>query len=266
MIQGVDVHGGYGPIDWPTVAASGVRFGWAKCTEGNEPAKDDGSFRRNVAGMREAGIIPGGYHFPYPLRANGINTGRAPRDQAERAFARSSGLGSQPGELAHVVDAEWPAPQDWARWGVTAVSISDWLQEYCERAIGLWGRKPVIYTYPWWWAALDRGIDVSWAAEYKLWMADYHHNGPGMPADGSSPVLPEPWQDWAAWQYSAQGSTERIPGIAACPVDRDCVRSETMLMWLAGLEPPDTEPEHQATVTQLPGRELGPEDEPPDAA
>lgn len=247
MIPGVDVYSGYGRIDWKAVAASGVRFAWIKSAEGNEPARDDSAFRRNVDDAQEAGVIVGAYFFPYPLPYGpGLPAGRSPLEQAERAFRVCAGLGSQHGELSPCVDAEWPPPEEWVKWGCSAAQISEWLHDYCEAATILWGRLPVIYTYPWWWKALS-AADVSWAAQYPLWMASYTHNGPGTPPIGKAPPVPAPWKDWAAWQYSANGSLQRVPGIPACPVDRDCIRDEDTLKRLTGhraYEPEaDTEPE-----------------------
>ena len=56
MIQGADVHAGYGKINWP-VAAAVLGFVYAKCTTGNDPGIDQ-QFEANVAGCAEHGILP----------------------------------------------------------------------------------------------------------------------------------------------------------------------------------------------------------------
>lgn len=238
MIQGVDVHDGYGKINW-AVACADVAFCWARCTVGNEPAKDDHQFAANVAGCKQHGVAVGAYHFAYLLPADDAHPGRSPEDQIDRFFAVSGGLGSQRGELAPVIDAEWPAPQDAAGWECTRLQISDSLRRACEHATLRFGRAPIVYTYPDWWRWLAAGADVSWASAYELWFADYAHSGPGTPPDGwQPPHLPwvaSTWTDWAVCQYSAEGSTERIPGIAACPIDRDCIRDAATLARLTSL-------------------------------
>lgn len=231
MIQGVDVFSGYGLIDWNLVAQSGVRFAWVKCWEGNEGK--DPAFERNVQRARDAGIAVGGYHFAFPLPTDPKHPGRGALEQAEMYFKACSGLGSRPGELSPALDLEWPPPNEWAKWGCSAQQISDWGRECAEAITLLWGRLPILYTYPWWWSALSKS-DVSWAGRYPLWMAAYNHPGPGMPADGKRPPVPAPWTEWAAWQYSAEGSKERVPGIPACPVDRDCIRDESTFELLTG--------------------------------
>lgn len=236
MIQGVDVHAGYGRIDWST-ASEHVRFAYVKCTTGNSPGVD-AQFEANVEGCELHGVFVGAYHFAFPLPDDDAHPGRSPEDQVERAWVGCKEHGSRPGELPHAVDAEWPAPQDAAKWGCTPAQISDWLRRYCEAATAKWGRKPIIYTYPAWWRWLAEGADVSWASDYDLWFADYGWTGPGTPPDDwQAPHLSwlrGTWDDWTLCQYSAVGSTVRIPGINACPIDRDCIRDEATLERLAG--------------------------------
>ena len=250
MIQGADVHAGYGKIAW-SVAAGVIGFVWAKCTTGNEPGID-AQFEANVAGCKEHGIPVGGYHFGFPLPDDPKHPGRSPEEQAERAFRDSKGLGRERGELPHAIDAEWPPPNEFddyvgadkvdKGWGCTRPEVSEWFRRYCARATELWGRKPVVYTYPAWWRWLASGTDVSWASEYDLWFANYRWLGPGTPPDGW--VAPEigwvrgTWSDFTVCQYSAEGSAERIQGINACPVDRDCIRDEETLRRLADLSDP----------------------------
>lgn len=239
MIFGIDVHAGYGAIDWQRARdEGGVRFAWLKCTEGNEPGID-AQFARSHAECARLGIPHGAYHVAYPLRDDPAHPGRSPLAQVERAFAACGGLGSAPGELAHMIDVEWPAPEDAAHWGCSRPQISAWLREYCQLAADRWGRKPVIYTYPAWWAWLAASADVSWASEYLLWWADYGwpHDGPP-PSDWTPPHFSwaaGTWSDWAVCQFSARGSLARVPGVNACPIDRDCIRTEAMLLRLRGL-------------------------------
>jgi GH25 family lysozyme M1 (1,4-beta-N-acetylmuramidase) len=266
MIQGADVHAGYGKIAWEKAAAV-LRFVYVKCTTGNSPGVD-AQFAANVSGAIAHDVAVGGYHFSYPLPDDAAHPGRSPEEQAERAFRDSRGLGSREGELPHAIDAEWPPPQECddyvgrdkvdKGWKCTRPQMSEWFRRYCVHATKLWGRKPIIYTYPAWWRWLAEGADVSWAREYEVWFADYAHPGPGTPPDGwvapHMPWVAGTWDDFTICQYSAEGSGERIPGIAACPVDRDCIRDEETLRRLtshgvsASVEPgqllPDAETVH----------------------
>lgn len=280
MVPAFDCYQGYGRINWKLVAASGVRAVWIKCGEGNEPARDDTAYRRNVDEARANGIAVGAYFFAYPLpHGPGKPVGRSPIEQAGRFFEITGGLGSRPGELSPAFDFEWPPPEEWKKWGCEPEQLSDWGREFCEAVTLLWGRLPVIYTYPWWWKALSAGADVEWAGRYPLWMASYTHPGPGIPPEGKAPPVPAPWRDWAVWQYSADGSKERVPGVPVSPVDRDVVKDEETLRSLMNervwdpdadtqpsVRPPVVQTPDFATVTRLPGAIAEDDDEPPPKA
>ncbi len=245
MILGVDCYSGYGLIDWTRVASCGVRFAFIKCSEGNEPARDDHRFALNVASAKAAGIYVGAYHFGYFLPTRTPADGRSPVDEARRAFAACGGLGRGPGELPPVLDMEWPEVGDWGRWGCDAKQISAWGREYCEEATRLWGRKPIVYTYPFWMRTVAASTDVSWAREYPLWIASDGALHKWLPDEGQRPQIPPPWTDWAFWQHGFKGSAIQIPGIPACPVDRDCFNgSLDELRKLANIDPEaPTQPE-----------------------
>lgn len=223
LTLGVDVYSGYGVIDWQAAKQGGVEFAIIKMGEGNEPARDDTSFARNVAGCRAADIACGGYFFPYILRPSDKHPGRPAKEQAQRAFELSKGLGGAAGDIPHMVDLEWPARDDWHDYEIDGAFFSEFSQEYCEESTGLWGRKPVIYTYPYEWAGVQ---NAGWAAAYDLVLAGYVHSGSGLPqeADLAKRPTPEPWDEWRFLQFSADGSNVRVPGIPRAPVDRDCFR------------------------------------------
>lgn len=258
MILGVDVFSGYGVIDWRRVAAAGVRFAICKCTEGNEPKRNDVHFARNVAGAKAAGIIVGAYHFGYPLRSGpGLPAGRSPKEQAERFFEVSKGLGSSAGELPPTLDFEWPARWDkrhvdadgklidqWLRWGIDAAFIAEWGLECLEHIERLFGRVPIVYEYPDFRAMLgEHGKSSAWN-RYPLWIATYPESARAapLPPSGAKPILNAPWKDWAIWQFSADGSPVRIDGIPVSPIDRNVIRDEATLHRLAMLDEVPTEP------------------------
>lgn len=262
MIPGTDVFAGYGLIDWNLAAQSGIRFAWIKCYEGN--SGKDPSYEKNIQRARDAGIHAAPYFFAYPLpHGPGKPAKRSPMEQAELFFKAFGSRLVEPGELCPAVDLEWPPPQEWAKWGCTAPQISEWCREVCEAMTVLFARLPIIYTYPWWWRAVSDGADVSWAARYPLWMANYTHPGPGVPPDHAGPITPAPWNTWHAWQYSADGSKERVPGIPACPVDRDVIRDEATLRMLRGISEDDIDTQPWDIVhpaVPLPDNEPPPDD------
>lgn len=83
------------------------------------------------------------------------------------------------------------------------------------------GVAPVLYTYPWWWAAVRDGVsaygfptkgDVTWAKAYGLWLASYRT---GWPKPGDAPKVPAPWSQWTFWQFDGNGGL-RLPNGIDC--------------------------------------------------
>ena len=64
LAQGIDVSHYSGDIDWTTVQGTGVDFAFAKATEGTDFT--DPQFAANWAGMQDAGVVRGAYHYFHP--------------------------------------------------------------------------------------------------------------------------------------------------------------------------------------------------------
>lgn len=204
MIKGLDVSAVQGKVPWKALYASGHLFGIAKCQEGNKGK--DPQFESNINAMKDAGIIPQAYHFLYPLPH------LDPVKQAEGFFAASP-CGSHVGELPPMLDVEWPAPEEWAKWGCTGPQIALFTKACLERMTELFGCKPVVYVYPWFVEALRRsGADLSFLADYWLNMADYHLVGKEI-VEGQSPVVPAPWTTWTFWQHDGNGGLKLPNGV-----------------------------------------------------
>lgn len=196
MIRGLDASSVQGNLPIKALDDAGVRFLIHKCQQGNDGR--DPCFDRNVSAARNAGWYVGAYHFLYPLPH------LDPVAQAE-GFFKASDLGSRAGELPPALDLEWPDPDaGFAKWGCTPAQVNDWSQRCAARVAELFGRKPLIYTYPYFMSKLRGrgalGPDVSWLAEYPLWIASY----------APQPILPAPWSSWAFWQYDGNGG-EKMP-------------------------------------------------------
>jgi GH25 family lysozyme M1 (1,4-beta-N-acetylmuramidase) len=252
MLLGVDVWHGYGKIDWARAKAAGVRFAIAKCTQGND--SKDPRFDEYVAGAKAAGVPIGAYLFAYPLPSGpGKPAGRSPEEQASRFFTESSGLGKANGELPPALDLEWPARWDqrykdangnlvdrWKHWEVDAESIARWGLACLAEMERLWGRLPLLYTYPDFWRNLGPWGKLPEWKRYPLWMATYAPVGrkQWLPAAHEKPIIPAPWDDWAVWQFSADGSPVAVPGIPAVPLDRNVVKDEATLERLVTVDAP----------------------------
>ena len=99
-VAGTDVSHHSGTIDWSSLASKGIRFGWAKATEGTGFIDD--SFSANYSGAKSHGVAIGGYAFGRP--DNGPNTGAAQADYLIDHVQYTHDGKTLPPQL----DIEWP--------------------------------------------------------------------------------------------------------------------------------------------------------------
>jgi lysozyme len=176
--QGIDVSSRQGTVNWQQVAGNGkIQFAYAKATEG--PWYTDPDFAANWAGMKEAGILRGAYHFFCP--ADGA------REQAAHFL---STVEFESGDLPPALYVE-TANHDrvWQR-------VQKWL-DLVEAATGM---QPILYLNPSW--AEDRDAPSSLAA-YPLWGVEY---------DVYEPTLPQERTSWLLWQTSQDGTVAGVYG------------------------------------------------------
>ena len=181
-LQGIDVSVYQNPVDWVTVANSGIYYAFAKATEGETFVDSD--FATNWATMRSVGIIRGAYHFFRP--------GKNPLTQANLFLKTLTGLDG--GDLPPVLDLE---VLDNLAPNVVLDRASQWLKAV-EAATG---RRPIIYTFPVFWE--ERLGNPTQLANYPLWIANF---------GSQTPYVPSAWKDWAFHQFSESGV---IAGIAS---------------------------------------------------
>lgn len=178
-IRGIDVSQVQGDFDWAVAKERlGLTFAIVKCTQGNDSWGERSRqwYQRAVYSGLSAGLVMGAYHFAYPLPDDGNpkHGGRSPKDQAAAFFRNSGGLGAKAGELPPAVDFEWPAYEDWGRWGVGASQMVGWCLEMLAETESLFGRTPFLYTYPWFWGKVGGALRDEFS-RYRLWMADYDY-------------------------------------------------------------------------------------------
>jgi GH25 family lysozyme M1 (1,4-beta-N-acetylmuramidase) len=203
VIRGFDASSVQGHIPFADAAKTSLAFGIFKCWTGNDGP--DPNFEANVLGAETAGLVAFAYCFAFPLPEKAGHPGRDPKEQAKLFFDHAWKV--CPGRPIFV-DFEWPEPKDWAKWGCTAESISEWMRECCEELTRLCGGiAPIIYTYPDWWTHVSFA-DVSWAAEYSLWIASYVTTT--WPTERDEPFMVHPWTDWLFWQWDGNGG-QRLP-------------------------------------------------------
>ena len=174
MISGLDVSH-WNVVDWPDWANRGYKFSWIKATEGTD--WHDSQYFTHKANSEGQGFITGPYHYF-----------RAGFDGAQQAkfFNTYVGMG---GKLPPAVDVESINNTGFAQ-SFFANRLKACLLE-CEN---LFGRRPMIYTSKSKWEQLVG--NVSWAADYDLWVAHYS-------TALTAPLLPNGWVKWAVWQYTS---------------------------------------------------------------
>jgi len=182
---GIDVskwqHGA--TLNWQKVRADGVTFAFIKATEAANYT--NAHFAGDWAGTRRAGIYRGAYHFARP------SVGSAQRQA--RYFVRKAGTFKGRGVLPPVLDLESDGRLSDERLRV-------WTRNWLETVTRLTGRKPIIYTSPYFWESqLGNARNFT---DYRLWVAHY---------STSRPRVPGGWNTWTFWQRS---NTGRINGIS----------------------------------------------------
>ena len=193
-LEGVDVSHHEGVIDWDKVRDDGIAFAICKATEGR--TFEDSKVERNLTKCREAGIVPGMYHF-YRHDVD-------PEAQAAHFINRLSLL--QPGDLVPAIDVEGPGDGG---------GSFDYPRSEVVRRVGVVvravqaavGRAPMIYTYPSAWKELTNN-SAAFAGECPLWIASYKVQ---------TPKLMGGWTEHTVWQWTDMGKVKGIGG----GVDRD---------------------------------------------
>ena len=212
-IRGVDVSAIQGMVPWKEVSDAGISFAYLRCAIGNEP-KVDTKFALNAHAAKEAGLLVGPYFFCFPLPH------LSPEEQARHhyrlAHVGDHALGENSGELPPACDLEWPAPEDWEKWKCTGAEIADWGIQYLSELYRLFQRKPVVYTYPWFWKKLSEATEkgLERYAEFSLWLASYRT---GNVTREQAPKPPFPWdpEQMKLWQHDGNGGLKLPNGVDA---------------------------------------------------
>lgn len=216
MIAGIDVSHYQGEIHWPTVATHGVRFAYAKATEGDTIA--DWCFALNYRNMKEANVLRGAYHLLHPA---------TPDLPVARQAAHFLAVVPPPtaGDLPPMLDIE-PAAANGCL--PAAADVLAWLDKVGEA----WGLMPILYCDGAVWTALHH--EAPRIATYPYWVAEQP-----VLIHAPAPELPAGQTDWVFWQHCDQRGQPGFP--ASTTVDLDWFNgSIDQLRQLAGLSPPSS--------------------------
>jgi GH25 family lysozyme M1 (1,4-beta-N-acetylmuramidase) len=194
-LTGIDVSHWQGAINWPAVKSGGVKFAYAKATEGR--LYTDPRYARNRNAADAAGIRFGAYHYARP-----DNTYHDAIREADW-FVKNAGLSGS--HMLPVLDLE-------STGGLGRSALVAWVKSWLAEVRTRLGVKASIYTTPGFWK-YNMGNTTWFAANgyHVLWIAHWDVKSPTVPAgdwDGHS---------WTLWQVSDCG---RVGGIDGC-VDVD---------------------------------------------
>lgn len=187
-LQGIDVSEYQGEIDWKKVGTTEAAFTFIKATEG--ALSSDALFAQNWARSKAAGMIRGAYHF--------FVATRDPIVQANNFLKVTQGL-LEAGDLPPVLDLE-------KDYGLAPKYILDSATQWLSTVEKATGRRPIIYTYPSFWA--NNLSNSTRLADYPLWIAHFQTDNPWVPGG---------WKTWTFHQYTESGSIHGIGG----PIDRN---------------------------------------------
>ncbi len=196
MINGVDISAIQGNVNFPWLKQKNYQFVMCRNYIGNDYR--DSLCDTNLKKSRDTGLYAGIYNFVYPLPTNPAHPNRDPVSQANLHFNSCQG---QP----TAVDLEWPAPEDWSKYGCSANQINDWILTYLEKYTQLNGAKPILYTYPYFAKAVKLPSDIT---QYPLWIASYT----------AVPNIPAPYTDYYMWQTGG-GNLLTLDNGSKCDTD-----------------------------------------------
>lgn len=216
MLDGVDTsYHQSGRLDLREAQSAGVRFWYAKATEG--AATNDPTYRKRVRQARRSGLPVGAYHFALPDAADAA--------QAALHFVKRANI--QAGDLLPMLDLE-------ARAELSRSELTAWAEQWVvtvRRALmarNLYG-SPIICT------PFDMDDDFG----CLLWVARYSD-------DFRPPRIPEPWKRAAIWQHSNGriGPVNSVPGFG--PVDVSALHPDIPLASLLVKRIDDPAPQNPA--------------------
>ena len=198
-LDGVDTsHHQSGRIDVKAAQAAGVRFWYAKATEGTTFI--DKTYRKRMREARAAGMPVGAYHFARP---DGGDAAAEARFFLEHADIRLGDMLPML-DLEQMEDLSLDELTAWTGTWVTTV----------KRTLAANGlrAKPIIYTR----------FNLTDGFGCMLWVARYSD-------DFREPSIPRPWQRAVIWQHSngKTGPVKNTPGFG--PVDANALHPDVPL-------------------------------------
>lgn len=185
--EGVDVSSHQGDVAWSTLWNSGVKWAYAKATEGTYYKNP--YFAQQYNGSYNVGMIRGAYHFATPDTTSGAT-------QANYFVDNGGGWSRDGRTLPGVLDIEWN-PYGAQCYGKSQAGMVSWIRDFVNTYKARTGRDAVIYTATSWWQTCT-GNNSGFGATNPLWVARYNTTVGELPAG---------WGYYTMWQYTSSGPT-----------------------------------------------------------
>src|SRR4051812_17863805 len=199
-ILGIDVSHYQGSPNWTSVHNDGVKFAFAKATEGNY--YHDTSFANNMVNGKAAGVQMGCYDFARPDQIS-ANT------EADYFWAFAGSKITTDGKsLYPMVDFEVFGGH------VGYTSYTAWFNAWSTRVKS----KKTTFMHPVIYASAGNGMcDLSTSCTLSAWVANYngqnlYTGNPWSCCTGCNYVTPGTKNDWTYWQVSSTGAICGISG------------------------------------------------------
>jgi lysozyme len=197
---GIDVSHYQGSPTWSSVYSDGVRFAFAKATEGNY--YHDSSYTYNMSHAKSAGVVIGAYDFARPDQI-GANT------EADYFWSFAGGYITTDGKsLYPMVDFEVFGGH------VGYTSYTSWFNAWSSRVKS----KKTTFMHPVIYASAGNGMcDLSTSCTLSAWVANYngqnlYTGNPWSCCSCCNYVNPCTSSGWTYWQVSSTGAISGISG------------------------------------------------------
>jgi lysozyme len=201
---GIDVSEYQGSINWSSVYSDGVRFAFAKATEGYDYYQDP-DFKANMANGKAAGVLMGAYHFSHPY----ANT---PAQEAGYFWSFASAYIKADGKsIMPMIDFE---VFDGVYGGLSYTTFfNDWSADIiADGHAASVTLRPVIYC-----SAGTGACDLTTSISLGGFIANYngenlYSGNPWSCCTGCNAWDPGTTGNWTYWQVSDSGSITGISG------------------------------------------------------
>lgn len=199
-VQGIDVSGHQGNVDWAGYWGQGKRFAYVKATEATNYINP--YFAQQYNGSYNVGMIRGAYHFATP----DTSTGAA---QANYFVDHGGGWSADGKTLPGALDMEYN-PYGATCYGKSKTAMTAWIRDFSNTYHARTNKYPTIYTSTSWWSQC---VDGDFSTTNPLWVARYA---------SAVGTLPSNWSVYTFWQYSSSpidqntfnGSQDRLVALA----------------------------------------------------